>query len=173
MSKKVLCILIGLAILAGSLLACGSSSDNTGTATTPGATTAPAKHFKVGDTVKVGDTWQITVNGVQALTNDGDFNKPQKADDVFLAVDVTVKNISSSEQNISSALNFSLKGADGTKYNQTILTSQPAAPDGKVEAGDQDKGDLAYEVPASVKSFVLSFQADIVSSGETQWDLSV
>ncbi len=176
LKRKILPLLVGLLILTGSILACGGSSDaNTGTTSASASgksTQTPTKHFKTGDVVKVGDTWEITVNSVQALTQDGDFNKP-KDGQVFLAIDLTTKDVSNKEQNISSLLNFSLKGADGTKYNQTVLTSLPPAPDGKVEANDQLKGNLAYEVPADQKTFVLSFQADIISSGQTQWDLSL
>jgi hypothetical protein len=45
--------------------------------------------------------------------------------------------------------------------------------DGKVAAGDKSKGDLTYQVSASQKSFTLAFEADLLSSGQTVWDLSI
>ncbi len=46
-------------------------------------------------------------------------------------------------------------------------------PDGKVESGNLLRGQLTYEVPKTQKSFTFSFEADIISSGQTLWNLSV
>lgn len=155
-------------------LACGGSdAANAGTQvnsnTGGGQTSTTAKHFKAGDQVKVGDTYVVTVNSVK--TSEGDDVFQPKSGNVFLIVDVTVKNVSSKEQDLSSILQFTLKDATGQKYDETIV-SNATAPDGKVEAGDQVRGQLAYEVPAAQKSFTLAFEADIISGGQTIWDLS-
>ena len=167
-----------LLLLIGALLACGASSNtNTGSTSTSSSqssapTTAPAKHFKLNDVVKVGDTWNITVES--AKTSPGsDYNKPTKASDVFLIVTVAMKNLSSQEQNVSSLVQFNLQDTTGQKYNPTIDPDEGATLDGKVEAGSPLKGVIAYEVPANVKSYTFNFQNDIVSSGQTTWDLSV
>jgi len=172
--KKRLALLFGFAIILCSLIACGESN-NTGTLanTTPQtqSTSAAAAHFKVGDVVKVGGTWQVTVNSVKNSQGD-DISQPA-AGNIYVVIDVTVKNISSKEQDISSLLNFTYKAADGTQGQTAILTTGVSpAPDGKIEAGDLDKGDLVYEVPAAQKKGTLSFQADIISDGETVWDIS-
>src|SRR6266704_1255034 len=118
-SKRLILFFGGL-ILIASLLACGSTSSNTGTvvntnptSSTSGKTPAPSQqHFAVG---------QVTINS--AKTSSGsEFNKPQKTGDVFLVFSITVKNISSQEQPISSALNFSLLDSTGQKYTETIDT---------------------------------------------------
>ncbi|WP_052568605.1 DUF4352 domain-containing protein [Ktedonobacter racemifer] len=173
--KKTLVFLAGLFVILGALLACGASSDNTGTSTsssTTSQTSQQVKHFKVGETVKVGDTWEVTVNSVKTSNGD-DIIKPD-AGNTFLIVNVTVKNISSKEQNISSLLNFKLKDKDGTEGKDALLTSGVTpAPNGKIAAGDKSKGDLTYQVSASQKSFTLAFEADLLSSGQTVWDLSI
>ena len=173
--KKRLTILLGFAIILCALIACGESN-NTGTlannASQAQSTPAAASHFKVGDVVKVGDTWQVTVNSVKTSQGDG-FSTPD-AGDIYVIVDVTVKNISSQQQAISSLLNFTYKAADGTQGKTAILTTGVSpAPDGNVAAGDLVKGDLAYEVPAAQKTGTLSFQADITSTGETVWDIAL
>jgi hypothetical protein len=150
---------------------------NTGTASTSGSSTTssintqPAQHFKVGDTVKVGDTWQVVVNSVK--TDDGGQFSGLKSGDTYLVVDVSLTNLSSSEQNVSSILFFTLQDSTGQKYNETVDPNASATLDGKVSAGSPLRGSLVYEVPASTKSFVLNFAPDIVGSGQTVWDLSV
>ena len=178
-SKRLILFFGGL-ILIASLLACGSTSSNTGTvvntnptSSTSGKTPAPSQqHFAVGQVIKVGDTWQVTINS--AKTSSGsEFNKPQKTGDVFLVFSITVKNISSQEQPISSALNFSLLDSTGQKYTETIDTDAGSTLDGKVEAGSPLKGAVVYEVPASIHQYQLAFESDIISSGQTIWDIHV
>lgn len=170
---------LGVVLAAAAMfLACGGSdSANTGTqvnnsagSSGNGQTSTTAKHFKAGDQVKVGDTYIVTVNSVK--TSKGDDILQPKAGNVYLIVDVTVKNVSSKEQDLSSLLQFTLKDATGQKYDETIVTNA-TPPDGKIEAGDQLRGQLAYEVPEAQKSFTLAFEADIISGGQTIWDLKV
>ena len=141
----------------------------------PGPTPAPASnssvHYKVGDVVKINDTLQMTVNS--AKTNPGDeFNKPLKAGNVYILVDVTLKNTSSKEEQISSLLQFHLHDASGQQYTERINTNV-TAPDGKLEPGDSLKGTLTYEIPPSTHQYVFAFEPSIVESGQTQWDLTV
>ncbi len=179
MHKRTWVLLFAVLALIGSLLACGESSPaNTGTSVNSSSssgstpTGAPAQHFKVGQTVKVGDTWQITVDSAKTSTG-SEFNKPQKSGDVFLVIIVTMKNLSSQEQTVSSLAQWTLQDSTGQKYDGTIDTDAGASLDGKVEAGSLLKGSLAYEVPASMKSFTLAFEADLTAAGETIWDISV
>ncbi len=167
-----LCALLG--VLALVIMACGSSSANAGTtAGTSGnnqSSSSSGKHFKVGDQVKVGDTFIVTVNSFK--TNPGDDIFKPKSGNKFVVVDVTLKNVGSSEQDISSLLQFTLKDATGQKYDETII-SNVTPPDGKLAAGDIIKGQIAYEVAASQHDFTFAFEADIISSGQTVWDLHV
>lgn len=171
---RALLVIVVVALASTVILACGGGSDanagNTTSGNTGGQTSGGAKHFKVGDQVKVGDTYVVTVNSVK--TNPGtEFDQP-KSGDTYLVVDLTVKNVSSQEQNLSSLLQFTFKDASGQKYDEAI-TSFATPPDGKIEAGDQVRGQLAYEVPKAQHTFTLAFQADITSNGQTIWDLSV
>jgi hypothetical protein len=156
------------------------STTNTGTASNTGSgssspsTSAPttSSTFKIGQVVNVGNTWQITV--LSAKTDKGaQFTQPQTAGDVFMIVTVQIKNISSQEQTMSSLLQWNIQDTSGQKYNIGIDTNAGASLDGKVEAGMPLKGTLTYEVPANVKSYVLSFQQDLISSGQTIWDITV
>ncbi len=157
------------------VLACGgASAANTGTkidsgsTSTGGQTNTTAQHFKVGDQVKVGDTYVVSVNSVKTSAG-SDIDQPKAGND-YLIVDVTIKNVSSQEQNFSSDLQFTLKDSTGQKYTQTII-SNATPPDGKIAAGDLLRGQMAFEVPTSQKNFTLAFESDIFGSGQTIWDL--
>lgn len=162
--------------IAGSAL--NNSSNNTGTlsnSSTQNANntqpTQAAQHFKAGQTVKVGSTWEITVNGVK--TSQGDSFDTPKPGMTFLLIDVTLKNVSDQEQPVSSLIMWTLRDPSGQQYTETITTIAGAPPDGKAAAGSPVRGTLAYEVPTSGHSFTLAFQADIIASGQTLWDITI
>lgn len=162
-----------LALTALFVLACGSASDVTNSSSVATGTVAapkPQAHFKVGDQVKVGTTWLITVNSAKTNTGD-DFSQPKQGN-IYVVVDVTMKNLSSQEQDVSSLGQFTFKDATGQQYNETI-TDIGQAPDGKVAAGDLLRGQLVYEVPTAQHQFTLAFANDILSSGQTIWDISI
>lgn len=171
--RRLLPLFALLVAIGGAIIACGSSSDNSGSLTTGSSSSATtsAKHFKVGDQVKVGDTWIVTVNSA-ALHGPTDIDQPA-AGNTYLVIDVTFKNVSSQEQNLSSVLQMSLKDATGQKYTDTFTSFASTAPDGKVAASDLLRGQLVYEVPTSQKAFTFAFESDIVSSGQTLWDINV
>lgn len=165
--------LIGLLFALGAvIMACGSSTDNAGTLTAgAAATSAPAaKHFKVGQQVKAGNTWVVTINSAKTHAAT-DMDQPKSGDN-YLVIDASFKNISSSEQDLSTLLQMSLKDSTGQKYTETITTFAQQPPDGKVAAGDVTRGQIVFEVPSAQKSFTLAFEADIVSSGQVIWDIS-
>jgi len=125
----------------------------------------------VGQAVNVGDICTMTVNS--AATNPGSqFSMPQ-AGNIYLVLDVTLKNVSAKEQNVSSFLQFTLQDATGQKYQQTFADFAKASPDGKVAVGSLLRGELVYEVPKALHNFTLSFEADITSPGQTIWDIHV
>lgn len=178
--RRIFVFALVICIAAVVILACGESSNNTGTASNSGSssssssspTQAPAnQHFKVGQQVKVGSTWMVTVDSVKTSTG-STYNTP-KAGNVFMVVTVSVKNMSSQEQNVSSLVQFNLQDSTGQKYTETIDTDAGATLDGKVEAGSPLKGVIVYEVPKSMHSYQFSFQSDITSDGQTLWDLSI
>lgn len=128
------------------------------------------QHFKVGDTVNVACTWQVVVNSVK--TNTGNEYPTPRSGYVYVEVDVTLTNISSTEQS-TSALNWYLADRTGQRYNESSISGVPLSPSGKVEAGSLIRGTLSYEVPSSQESFTLAFEPDIFASGQAIWDISV
>jgi hypothetical protein len=170
--RRFLPVLALLFATAGVILACGGA-DNAGSTTSGGSssTASNATHFKVGDQVKVGDTWVVTVNSAKIHAGT-EFDQP-KSGDTYLVFDITFKNVSSDEQDLSSLAQLSLKDATGQTYDETIVSFAKGSPDGKVEAGSLLRGQVVYEIPKAQKAFTLAFEADLVSSGQTIWDINV
>ncbi len=173
----ILAAIVVLLVIIGTVASVGSrSSPNTGTTTDTGANTTPtqnvatAKHFKVGDAVTIGSTWKAVVSSFKANAGTA-YEKPRNG--TYAVVNISLTNISGSEQTLSSLLEFKFQGSDGTAYTETILTGTAPSPNGKVEAGGVTRGDLVYDVPTSVKSFTLSFEQDLLSAGQTIWDLNL
>jgi hypothetical protein len=154
-------------------LACGGSDTTTGTNAGGSPTTpaGPAKHLQIGNSAQVGD-WQVTVNS--AKTNSGsDFNKPQKAGNLFILIDVTMKNISRQQQVASSLGQFKLRNQAGEEMAIAIVTEVSPPPNGNVAAGSQVKGKLAYEVPKDAHAFVLEVTGGTISTDQVLWDIKV
>src|SRR5438874_13690681 len=113
---------IGLVVLAF-LISAGrqSSTAQQQFATQPVSqpTTVPTQTiFKVGDTA-TNTLWSVTVNSVKEVTS-GPYAKPS-AGDIFLVVDVTTQNLSSSPQLVSSGASFTLKDTTGQVYDEKVI----------------------------------------------------
>jgi Domain of unknown function (DUF4352) len=133
-----------------------TTATQAGTAPQQTPQTSSTDRHKIGEAVNVDNVWQVTVTGVK--TSQGDDIIHPKAGHVFLSVNVSMKNISSSQQAASSLIQYSLRDTAGQQYNETIATNA-TSPNGPVNAGEPLKGTLTYEVPTSTKSFVLGFVA--------------
>jgi hypothetical protein len=173
----VLSLALGVALF--TFLACGSA-DNTGSAVSSSSSngssgsTAPAsapKHFAIGQTVKVGDVWSIQV--LSAKTAPGSTYVPASPGNEYLILQIAVKNISNQEQTISSLIQFHLQDATGQEYQVVIDPDAGATLDGKVEAGSPKKGSIVYQIPKNVRALTLGFEANVIESGQTLWDIKV
>ena len=132
-------------------------------------TSAPSTANSIGKPVVVNSDWTVTLN--KASTNTGsEFDKP-KAGDIFLVVNVTLHNTSSTTQQASSAIQWSLKDSTGQTYTQDITFGN--GPDGTIAAGGLLRGNIAYDVPKSIHSFILQFVAGIGSSDLVEWNVSI
>ena len=124
----------------------------------------------IGQPVVVDSTWTIIVNSVKASSGDG-FSTPA-AGNVYLVVDVTVKNTTKHFQYMLSGNQLVLKDSAGQQYRETI-TDFAMPPDGYIRPGGALRGLLAYEIPAPVHSFFYYFQADASGTDLTEWALHV
>ena len=86
-----------------------------------------------------------------------------------------MKNLSAETQTVSSIVQFTLRGSDGTKYDVTIFPDAGSVIDGSVNAGQPAKGVIVYEVPTNMNTFQLTFSNNPYDATASQatWDLSV
>jgi hypothetical protein len=178
-----LLLLIAIIVTITGLTACGSSASNTGTnvpttpttstssgsTPTPSSTSTPVGHFKVGQTVNVGNIWQIII----VSAKNGGTASYLKPDQVFLNIFVKAKNISSSEQTMSSLGLWTVRDTDGNIYQPGYDPNAGSALDGKVEAGQPLQGSLTFVVSEKIHQYILLFEADFISPGQTIWDIHV
>jgi Domain of unknown function (DUF4352) len=123
--------------------------------------TYPNGDYKVGKTAQV-SSWSLTVNS--AKTSYGGPYDSLKPGNIFLVVDVTVKNGTGSSQNVSSAVNFKLNDSTGQGYDETFMTGAKAPDDTALRDGAKLRGQLVYEVPKSMKQFTFTYQPDFTRS---------
>ncbi|HZS78060.1 MAG TPA: DUF4352 domain-containing protein [Ktedonobacteraceae bacterium] len=171
-SRKRLWLIVGivLAIIVIGAAASQAGKSGTSSSNSTGSTSTQSSSNTIGKPVVVDDTWTVTVNKV-TTSHGNNFSSP-KGNNIYLVVDVTVKNTSSSDQMVSSAGMFTLKDSTGQPYTETVTTfTKP--PDGTVTPGSVLRGQLVYEVPASEHTFTFGFQADITGTDLTEWTLSI
>ena len=123
----------------------------------------------MGSPVESG-TWLVTINSAKTSMG-SQYDSPPKAGDIYLTINFTVKNMSANAQETSS-YPFTLRDGQGTTYNDTYLDGT-AVNYGTVAAGQQLRGDLSYEVPMAIHSFILQFDdpMDYEHSEIVQWTI--
>lgn len=152
----------------------GASTATVGEATSaateaPPASTAPesAAVAAIGDRLQAGP-WALTVHAVHEL--EGSEFLPVPEGKRWIAIDLTLENVSNKAEPVSSILQFALRDADGRKY--TIdLSAQVAAegtqPDGEIAAGDKLRAPIAFEVPADASGLIFTFEPSVLSTKDT------
>jgi hypothetical protein len=139
-------------------------------ATTPGAKSAPTAVYKVGDTAKTSG-WQVTVYGAKdPWTPTNQFDSPA-AGNRYVQVDVQVVNTKSSQETFSSLMAFKLFDSANRSFDETLVSTQPGAPDGTVPAHGALRGFVTFEVPTSSTGLVFQVQGSLTAAG-SQFKLS-
>ena len=122
--------------------------------------------FNVGDTA-TNTLWSVTVNSVKEVTS-GPYAQPG-AGDIFLIVDVTTQNLSSSPQLVSSGASFTLKDTTGQVYSEKF-TGIGVPPDNtSLQPNDKLRGQISYEVPKNLHNFTFQFQGNLLDGNAATW----
>lgn len=141
---------------------------------TPGSnqlTSAPQPTtFKVGETATDGTTWNVTVNSVKMATS-GAYASAANGN-IYLTVDVTMENISSTPQFVSSEGSFTLKDTTGQVYTEAV-NGIGVPPNGTIQPGTKLRGQISYEIPKSLHDFTFQFQGNVFNGSAAIWVLSV
>lgn len=144
------------------LVETSGTAANGGEEDTAGEISTESTTFNIGDTIEL-KNFRVTVNSVR--TSQGqDFFTPEEGKEFFI-VDVTVENISDSDQIISSIMMFDIVDPDGRKLQQSVsafglLNGQL---DGTVGAGRKITGEYAVEVPQGQTGLELEFNASLIT----------
>ena len=126
--------------------------------------------FKVGDTA-TNTLWSVTVNSVKEVTS-GPYAQPSTGD-IFLIVDVTTQNLSSSPQLVSSGASFTLQDATGQVYQEKV-TGIGVPPDNPaLQPNDKLRGQISYEVPKSLHDFTFQFRGSMLDASAATWAFTI
>jgi len=114
--------------------------------------------FVIGDTVEAGD-FRVTVNGVRTDMGEDIFG-PDDGNE-FLYVDMSIENISDSEQIISSIMMFTVFDADGRQMDQALFANNQGNLDGTLAPTRTLTGEYAVEVPIGSEGLELQFEGSV------------
>jgi len=123
---------------------------------------------RIGDTLS-NSIWKVTLNSVKTSTSD-QLNQ-LSAGDIYLVVDVTAQNLSSTPQILSSGASFTLKDDTGQAYEEKV-TGIGVPPDAMaLQPNDKLRGQISYEVSKSLHHFTFQFQD--INGGTGTWAFSI
>lgn len=88
----------------------------------------------------------------------------------LIKTNFTVENQSAEELNVSSLINFSGQGEDGTNLGQDIFDCGLGI-DGSVFPGDLLRENLCYEVPLESNKVKIYYEPDLFGQG-VYWEVS-
>jgi hypothetical protein len=132
----------------------------------PGEQTQAA--YAIGDIIDTGNL-RLTVHGFRQVAGTTIFH-PDPGDR-FVAVDLTLTNISSSPLSVSSLLQMKLKDAAGRSYNLHLGAQAAAgssAPDGELSPNESVRGEVAYQVPQAAQGLIFEFDPNLIGFGKVR-----
>jgi Domain of unknown function (DUF4352) len=152
--------------------AVANDQPTTGTSqpTSQPTTASPPTTFSIGETAS-NDRWSVTLNSVKSTTS-GPYAQAG-AEDVFLVVDVTVENLSSSPQLVSSGASFVLKDDTGQVYNEKVTGTGVPPATTALQPNDKLRGQISYEVPRRLHHFTFQFQGSMLDASAATWVFTI
>lgn len=110
----------------------------------------------VGEPVKCGNGLILTVHSKHF--SEGDTYTHAQEGFTFVVLDLSFENAGSETEAVSSALEMTVKDADGKEYNATYITSEePLLAEGDIVPGETVRGNIAFKVPENAKGLVFKF----------------
>ena len=124
-------------------------TENTGETTTQESTEAQpvVAEGVVGQPVKCGDL-SITVHSFTGSAGEPMFEP--EAGNQYIVVDLEVDNNAQEAEHVSTVMQMSIKTPEGYGYDQAMYFPEPKYPDGAIAAGQKARGNVAFEVPATI-----------------------
>ncbi len=127
-------------------------------------------YARIGDVIST-SSWTVTVNNITSSQGNGFLYSPQ-AGDVYMVIDITLKNNATTAQTSSTPRQWKLSDAQGQAFDEDIFYSNHS-PEGSIAPGRQVRGPIAYEVPRTIHSFILQFMPNAGDATTlVRWNLS-
>lgn len=124
-------------------------------------------NLNAGDTAKVGDA-EVTVHGARRSTGE-EFFSPD-AGNVWIIVDVTVRNSGDDAYNLSSLLQTGVRDPEGREYDIAIGPDTQGSLDGTIPAEDLLRGEAAFEVPEAATGLQFVFK-QAIGEEQARWNV--
>lgn len=145
-------IIIPLALIALALVFGGGNKSAKVGETSSSSKTGQAANdlkdmYKVGDIIKVGD-FEVIVSSIEKNIPSGNQFIVPKSGNMFVNVNLTIKNNGQNKENVSTLLNMYLKNSEGEKGTTRIFGNDKPI-DGELLKGDIIKGSVGYEIAAN------------------------
>jgi hypothetical protein len=138
----------------------------------PTATLVPGGNHQVGEAVTYNGHWQITISNVTTTNGDQRWDNPTpRPGETYLVIEGTFRNLQDHSDVLSTLAECDVRDSQGNTYIEAVLFSV-TPPDGNIAAGDSVQGTWAYQVPITIKRFMLTFSEDF---GQTfvAWSITV
>lgn len=155
-SALILLIIIIAVATSGNKSEKTTTTGNNGTTATTQTTETKKDVYAVGETAKDGDL-AITVYSFTPSPGDQFFTP--EAGNQYIVVDLGIDNNGQKTAQISTMMEMSIKTPEGRKYDQAPYFPEPKYPDGAIQPGGKARGNVAFEVPASIGSMEFVFES--------------
>lgn len=121
----------------------------------------------VGELVE-GDNIHLVVENVERDADLGEFFDPDQGN-VFVAVDLAMKNVSNDYLSVSNLLQTRVQDDEGYSYDQTFVGDADASFNGgQFAPGEVERGQIAYEIPEDASGLELRFDFDVGIIGSVE-----
>jgi hypothetical protein len=84
---------------------------------------------------------------------------------IYLVLDVLIENVSRNDGIPYNPLYFSVKDADGYEYNTAFIAPDPSLKSGHLPKGEMVRGFIAFEIRASSKGLVVTYEPLVILGG--------
>ncbi len=125
-------------------------------------------NHRVGELVSVAGQWAITVTNASSTQGTAMVSAPPGR--YYLLLALALRNISSESVSFSQTT-FRLADSVGAEYQRAPILE--GTPPGFIQPGAQVTATLAYEAPAALRQFRLSFYLPTSSLAQATWDIAI
>lgn len=170
---KILSVVLGLILLAIIISALGGSkTSNTNQAPNQNTNQNTKKSsYAIGEAINL-DNHQLVVNSVDKnYKSSNEFDKPQSTENVFVTVNVTIKNTGNNDLG-ANMYGFKLEDETGTQRNTAFISGMNNQLQWvTLSPGGTTSGNIGFEAKANSKTLKLHYSGGWLGGGEVTVNL--